>query len=65
MHYEINVSLNGAHLFATAPRSCTDESDARRVYAELDKRFPVEEGFSITVTRYSTSGSIIDLGASS
>jgi hypothetical protein len=49
-HYEINVSLHGRHLFATAERSCVTEAQAREVYAELSRRFSPAEGFEISVT---------------
>lgn len=49
-HYEINVSLDGRHLFATAPRSCVTKRDAQTVYRQLAKRFPESEGFAISVT---------------
>lgn len=49
-HFEINVALNGSHLFATAPRSCVSERKARTVYAEIRARFPESEGYSVSVT---------------
>lgn len=32
MYYEINVSLNGKHLFATAERSITDRNTLEKIY---------------------------------
>lgn len=56
MWYEINVSLNGRHYFATAERSIKSEADARAIYASFQKRFPASEGFGIECTRWQKSG---------
>ena len=60
MYYEINVSLNGAHFFATAERSLTTETKARRVYALLREKFPESEGYSHTVSRRETTGTYLN-----
>ena len=59
-YYEINVSLNGRHFFATAPRSCVDKIGARNVAFELQKRFPSSEGFEVSCTYWQASGSKIN-----
>ena len=46
-YYEINVSLNGRHLFATAPRSAKTEAEVDRIMKVFIKKFPKEEGFKI------------------
>lgn len=51
MHYEINVSQLGHHVFATHPRSLTTLNQAAKVYVMLTNAFPTSEGFVITVTR--------------
>ncbi len=51
MHYEINVSHRGHHVFATHPRSLTTLDQAARVYAMFTNSFPASEGFVITATR--------------
>lgn len=61
-HYEINVSLNGHHLFATAPRSCVTESDMKLVLAEIAPRFPAGLGFKVSVTRWECVGRDVDIG---
>lgn len=61
-HYEINVSLNGNHLFATSPRSCVDIHKAKEVFLELEKRFPENEGFTVTLTHWEVSGTRIKQG---
>lgn len=58
-HYEINVALNGRHLFATASRSCVTREDVRRVYGMLVERFPVKDGFSIETTFINISGTYV------
>lgn len=59
--FEINVSLNGKHLFATHERSIRHSYELERVLPEIQKRFPIEEGFNISVSynpqvSYSTDG---------
>jgi hypothetical protein len=49
-YYEINISKNGQHFFATAERSCTTTREAREVLRELIARFPREDGFEIGMT---------------
>lgn len=57
-YYEINVSQHGKHLFATAERSCKSSTEMLNVFLHLRKRFPVEENFEITVTRWESVGFI-------
>lgn len=59
MHYEINVSKNGQHYFATAPRSLTEGVVAHDMAAEFLVRFPKSEGFVVTMTRWETKGTPI------
>ena len=61
MYYEINVSLNGKHFFATAERSITNEQKLKEVYSALKEKFPYEDGYDMTVTRYETTGKHIDM----
>ena len=55
---EFNVSLHGRHFFATAPRSFSawDSHKAKQFYQDLKRRYPEDEGFSITVTRWVSTG---------
>ena len=39
MYYEINVSLNGSHFFATHERSINCKDQLKRVYAALAETF--------------------------
>ena len=60
MYYEIIVTKNGLHLFATASRSCQTLSDMKIVYRELASRFKEEDGYQIMITRWETAGTQID-----
>ena len=61
MYYEINVSLNGQHLFATDKRSITDTQTLEKVYNIFKEKFPVEEGYNLNVTKYETVGKFINM----
>ena len=61
MYYEINVSLNGQHFFATAERSVTGEWKLREVYKVFKEKFPEEEGYKIDVTLWNKAGKHIDV----
>lgn len=60
MYYEINVSLNGRHLFATAERSATNKWEAEKIYNLFVEKFPKAEGYDITVTKWEKIGEIIE-----
>jgi len=49
MGYEINVSLNGKHFFATHERSLTNVWELQKVLKVFLEKFPPEEGYKITV----------------
>ena len=61
MYYEINVSKNGKHLFATAERSITVSWEAEHIYNLFKEKFPENEGYKITVTRWEKVGKIMDI----
>ena len=61
MYYEINVALNGQHFFATDKRSITNKIALEVVYKILKEKFPLEEGYDITVSQYETRGKFIDM----
>lgn len=61
MYYEINVSLNGKHLFATAERSITNNLKAEKVYLIFKEKFPEEEGYEIDITEWNKVGKRIDM----
>jgi hypothetical protein len=56
MAYEINVSQNGEHLFATHPRSLPGPFEASEVYAVLQAKFLARDGYKITVSRKNEIG---------
>lgn len=60
-HYEINVSLNGQHLFATDKRSITNKVALKVVYKILQEKFPLEEGYDMLVSKYETNGKFVDM----
>ena len=59
MYYEINVSLNGKHLFATAERSIVSRRQMEETYKLFEEKFPESEGYKINVTRWERTGSPI------
>ena len=59
MYYEINVSKDGRHFFATADRSITNVNDLHIVYRAIKKGFPESEGYSIDITKEIQYGEII------
>lgn len=61
MYYEINVSLNGQHLFATDKRSITNKIALEVIYRIFKQKFPQEEGYDIMVSYYETTGKFIDM----
>lgn len=61
MYYEINVSLNGRHLFATAERSVTDNHKLQKVYKLFMEKFPEEEGYKVTVEKWEKVGKFVDM----
>lgn len=61
MYYEINVALNGQHLFATDKRSITNKIALEVVYKILKQKFPLEEGYDIIVSCYETVGKFVDM----
>lgn len=60
-HYEVNVSLNGKHFFATAPRSIITMDDLRSVYGALKAAFPEEKGYQLRVTHWKGIGELVDV----
>lgn len=61
MYYEINVSLNGKHLFATAERSIVNTWTLQKVYKLFKEKFPKEEGYEISVTEWVKGGKFINM----
>jgi len=59
MHYEINVSLNGKHLFATAARSIDSKSQLRRLVKLFRQKFPQQEGYDVTFSYHEQINTIL------
>lgn len=56
MYFEINVSHQGKHLFATAKRSISTRDQAKALWQKLKSAFPGDEGYEVTVTKWTTIG---------
>lgn len=54
MSFEICVSHNGQHYFATALRSCPDKAKAINLARVIQIRFPEEDGYSVKIYRHET-----------
>lgn len=61
MYYEINISKNGRHFFATDKRSITNKQTLKEVYEILKDKFPTEEGYDMLVSCMETRGRYIDM----
>lgn len=61
MYFEINVSKNGLHFFATNKRSITSYNQALKLYEIFKKKFKEDEGYEIELTKWETIGKIIDV----
>jgi hypothetical protein len=59
MWYCINVARNGKHVFATAQRSLMIREDAEALFKLLRKKFPEEDGYELTLTRWTQQGETI------
>lgn len=60
-YYEINVSRNGRHFFATAPQSIVDRGTAKSVFEQIQARFPKSEGYECSVCFWEVIGYPITL----
>lgn len=61
MYWEINISLNGKHLFATAERSIVNTYHLQKVYDLLKEKFPESEGYKIDVTEWNKVGKKVNM----
>lgn len=59
-YYEINVALNGKHLFATSPQSCTTRQMYENVLKIVKKKFPKSEGYSVFAIYWDCIGKQLD-----
>lgn len=61
MYYEINVSKNGKHLFATHERSLTNTDSAMMVLRIILNKFPESEGYKVLITKEEKRGEFISV----
>lgn len=61
MYYELNVSKNGKHFFATNKRSITTKQALKDVYEVFKVKFPTEEGYDILVSCIEIEGKFINM----
>ena len=61
MGYEINVSLNGKHFFATHERSITNIWKLQELLPIFMEKFPEAEGYKITITEWQKTGKHMDI----
>lgn len=61
MYYEINVTLNGKHFFATAERSITNRWDLNNKLKIFIDKFPKEEGYEISVMKWEKVGITLNI----
>lgn len=61
MNFEINISHQGKHLFATTERSLHNMEDTRKLYQLLKRKFRKEQGYEITVTMLQHIGQTISM----
>lgn len=59
--FEINVSLNGHHLFATHERSISNINTLSCVLKIFKEKFPESEGYKITACQHHNSSTILDI----
>ena len=59
--YEINVSVDGNHLFATATRSLKTEEKAKKLAKLFKERFPESEGYEVSLTYWEGRGTGISI----
>ena len=52
MYYEVNVSTDSGHLFATAKRSITTKIQMKKLVSIFKIKFPAKSGYSLMVTKY-------------
>lgn len=61
MYYEINVSLNGKHFFATSERSITNPWDLQEKLRVFIQKFPESEGYKLSVIKWEKAGQVLEI----
>lgn len=60
MYYELNVSHNGKHFFATDRRSLTDIDKAMAMFELFKMLFTPTDGYAVSLYRWEAHGRLID-----
>ncbi|MBT7928978.1 hypothetical protein HN682_03560 [Candidatus Peregrinibacteria bacterium] len=50
--YFVNVSKNGRYFFSTDKRGIQGKARAVALYEQIATRFPIEEGYEVTLIRW-------------
>lgn len=61
MNYEINVSKDGMHFFATHERSITCTTKLKEVIEVFKEKFPPSQGYQISAMLIKTMGETLDI----
>lgn len=61
MYFEINVSKNGSHYFATSKRSLTSPTAALKMVKHFKEVFPEEKGYEVFLTKWELIGEDIEV----
>lgn len=61
MYYEINVSNENGHLFATAERSINSMRELKRMVELFTEKFPESEGYKLMVSEWNKTGKGLDV----
>lgn len=61
MYYEITVSKNGKHLFATSERSITNTDKVTEIFNLFKEKFPENEGYKLEATFWKKTGTKINI----
>lgn len=56
MHYSLNISRHGSHIFTTSSNSAVSEKKAKALHTLFMEKFPEAEGYKVDVSLWSTSG---------
>jgi len=61
MYYDINVSKNGKHYFATDERSATTLDETTELVNKFRECFPKEDDYEISVTFWKKIGETVEI----
>lgn len=61
MYYEINVSKDGQHLFATHERSVTNTWKLKALIDIFQEKFPESEGYKLKIVEWESKGKIFSI----